>query len=102
MSGSDGLTMQVDVLLPGVLREHAGGADELRLTLPDDCDVTGAVAVMAQEWPALGRRLRDETGALRRHVNLFVDGDDVRALQGPRTVLRNGSVLHVLPSVAGG
>ena len=33
--------MQVDVLLPGVLREHAGGADELRLDLPDDCDVAG-------------------------------------------------------------
>ena len=50
----------------------------------------------------MGRRLRDETGALRRHVNLFVDGDDVRALQGPRTALHDGAVLHVLPSVAGG
>ncbi|WP_426561607.1 ubiquitin-like small modifier protein 1 [Angustibacter sp. McL0619] len=94
--------MQVQVLLPGVLREHAQGADEVRLELADGADVRAAVAEMAGRWPELGRRLRDETGALRRHVNVFVDGDDVRALSGVDTELRAGAVLHVLPSVAGG
>jgi molybdopterin converting factor small subunit len=94
--------MQVQVLLPGVLREHAQGADEVRLDLADGADVRAAVAQLADRWPDLGRRLRDETGALRRHVNVFVDGDDVRALHGVDTELRPGAVLHVLPSVAGG
>lgn len=94
--------MVVDVLLPGVLREHAGGHDTVRLDLGEAATVASALEELARQWPALGRRLRDDTGAVRRHVNLFVDGDDVRALQRTGTPLRDGSVLHVLPSVAGG
>ena len=96
------MTLAVDVLLPGVLREHAGGADEVRVEVPDGAAVREVLVVLAERWPALGRRLRDDTGAVRRHVNLFVDGDDVRALDGDRTPVRDGAVLHVLPSVAGG
>ena len=98
---SDG-TVRVDVLLPGVLREHAGGSDVLPLDLDPDATVSSALDELARQWPALGRRLRDDTGAVRRHVNLFVDGDDVRSLHRTQTPLREGSVLHVLPSVAGG
>jgi molybdopterin converting factor small subunit len=94
--------MQVEVLLPGVLREHADGHDDVRLDLPDSATVAAAVEQLAHRWPALGRKLRDDTGAVRRHVNLFVDGDDVRTLQGGDTRLCEGAVLHVLPSVAGG
>jgi molybdopterin converting factor small subunit len=92
----------VEVLLPGVLREHAGGHDSLRLELGADATVLAALDQLAQQFPALGRRLRDDTGAVRRHVNLFVDGDDVRTLLREQTALRDGAVLHVLPSVAGG
>jgi molybdopterin converting factor small subunit len=92
----------VDVLLPGVLREHAGGHDVVRLELADGATVASALASLGQQWPALGRRLTDETGAVRRHVNLFVDGDDVRSRERSGTALHDGAVLHVLPSVAGG
>ncbi|GAB3595301.1 MoaD/ThiS family protein [Angustibacter peucedani] len=94
--------MHVVVLLPGVLREHAAGADELHLEVPDAAAVADVLGEVDLRWPALGRRLRDETGTVRRHVNLFVDGEDVRGLDGDRTRLRDGAVLHVLPSVAGG
>jgi molybdopterin converting factor small subunit len=94
--------VRVDVLLPGVLREHADGQDCLALDLGDDATVRAALDALSQRWPALGRRLCDDTGAVRRHVNLFVDGDDVRTRQRVQTPLREGSVLHVLPSVAGG
>jgi sulfur-carrier protein len=94
--------VRVVVLLPGVLREHAEGFDEIGVELPDGARAEDLVAHVSQRWPALGRRLREDTGALRRHVNLFVDGEDVRALQGVRTTLPDGAVVHVLPSVAGG
>jgi sulfur-carrier protein len=94
--------VNVDVLLPGVLREHADGQDEVRLALADGATVRDALGELAARWPDLGRRLRDDTGAVRRHVNLFVDGDDVRTLQADSTGLHDGAVLHVLPSVAGG
>ena len=94
--------MRVVVLLPGVLREHADGLDEVKVDLPDGARAQDLVDEVSRRWPALGRRLREDTGALRRHVNLFVDGEDVRALDGVRTALTDGAVIHVLPSVAGG
>ena len=94
--------MRVVVLLPGALREHADGRDQVTVELPEGARAEDLVNDVSRRWPALGRRLRDDTGVLRRHVNLFVDGQDVRALHGIRTALRDGAVVHVLPSVAGG
>jgi molybdopterin converting factor small subunit len=91
----------VQVLLPGALAPLAGGARRLDLdaaggTLGDVLDRLAAV------HPLLGRRIRDETGAVRRFVNVYVDGDDVRFEEGLATTVRDGAVVQVLPSVAGG
>ncbi|BAS11644.1 putative sulfur carrier protein slr0821 [Arthrobacter sp. Hiyo4] len=50
----------------------------------------------------LARRLRDETGALRRYVNMYVAGDEVRRLQGLETEVSPGQEVLVIQSVAGG
>ena len=50
----------------------------------------------------LARRIRDETGQVRRFVNVYVDGDDVRFEEGLATKVRDGAEVQVLPSVAGG
>lgn len=93
--------MSVTVLLPGVLAEVAGGARRLHLD-PTPADVGALLDALAADHPLLVRRLRDETGALRRHVNVYVDGEDVRGRQGLRTPVRADAEVHVLPSVAGG
>ena len=62
-------------------------------------DVLDLLATMA---PGVDRRVRDETGALRRFVNVYVDEDECRALDGLRTPVPPGTVLFVIPSVAGG
>ena len=95
----------VEVVLPGVLAEDAGGARVLDLHLDAPAAVVRVHEVLdglAALHPLLGRRLRDERGVVRRHVNLFVDGDDIRATGGQDTTVRNGSTLYVLPNVAGG
>jgi molybdopterin converting factor small subunit len=94
--------VRVVVLLPGALREHAEGRDQVTVELPEGARVEDLVNDVSCRWPAVGRRLREDSGVLRRHVNLFVDGQDVRALNGIRTALQDGAVVHVLPSVAGG
>ncbi|HET8615050.1 MAG TPA: ubiquitin-like small modifier protein 1 [Actinomycetales bacterium] len=94
--------MRAVVLLPGVLREHAAGRDRLEVDLPDDARVGAVLELVSEEWPVLGRRLRDDTGAIRKHVNVFVDGEDVRRTGGLTTPVPDGAVVHVLPSVAGG
>jgi molybdopterin synthase sulfur carrier subunit len=93
--------MAVEVVLPGVLADLAGGTKHLQVepaggTLADLLDKLAAV------HPALARRIRDEAGAVRRFVNVYVDGDDVRYAGGLGTPVPDGAVVQVLPSVAGG
>ena len=93
--------MSVQVLLPGALANLAGGARHVDVepaggTLADVLDALGA------QHPMLARRIRDETGQVRRFVNVYVDGDDVRFEGGLATKVRDGAEVQVLPSVAGG
>lgn len=91
----------VQVLLPGVLADLAGGARTLSLDVPGGT-VTDLLDALSQAHPVLARRIRDETGALRRYVNVYVDGADVRGEQGLATAVGDRAVVQVLPSVAGG
>jgi sulfur-carrier protein len=93
--------MSVEVVLPGVLADLTGGSRHVEVdpgggTLADLLDTLGAV------HPRLDRRIRDEAGALRRFVNVYVDGDDVRFAGGLGAPVRDCAVVQVLPSVAGG
>ncbi|HET7901405.1 MAG TPA: ubiquitin-like small modifier protein 1 [Candidatus Nanopelagicales bacterium] len=90
----------VTVRLPSALSDVAGARSLVVAPTPDD--VAALLDGIRDENPALERRIRDETGALRRFINVYVDGDDVRHLDGPATTLRPGSEVHVIPSVAGG
>jgi molybdopterin converting factor small subunit len=91
------------VVLPGALRELAGGLGEVEVPVGAEAlTVRQCLDAVADGRPELGRRLRDETGAVRRHVNVFADGADIRSREGQDTRLGAGSVVHVLPSVAGG
>ncbi len=93
--------MTVQVLLPGVLATLAGGARHLEVE-PQGETLGDLLDALAAEHPTLCRRIRDETGAVRRFVNVYVDGDDVRFQGGLATKVRNGAEVQVLPSVAGG
>lgn len=90
----------VTLVLPTILAEVAGGRTEFAL------DGVGSVRAafddLAGRYPILGRRLRDERGQLRRYVNVYVDGDDVRRRQGLDTAVTEGQEILVIQSVAGG
>ena len=93
--------MTVQVLLPGVLASLAGGAKHVDVE-PAGNTLADLLDALAAEHPMLCRRIRDETGQVRRFVNVYVDGDDVRFEKGVATAVRDGAVVQVLPSVAGG
>jgi molybdopterin synthase sulfur carrier subunit len=93
--------VSVRLVLPGVLAEHAGGARHLTVD-PSLPTVEGLLDELGKQHPQLCRRIRDETGALRRHVNVYVNGENVRVGRGLATELPNGAEVQVLPSVAGG
>ncbi len=93
--------MPVTLRLPAVLADLAGGTR--RLELDGSPATVGALFdALAQTHPVLERRIRDETGAVRRFVNVYVDDSDIRHLDGIATPLRPDSDVTVLPSVAGG
>lgn len=92
----------ISVVLPSVLQPLAGGQSVL--TAPADRPVTVGKLLdsVTGHYPVLARRLRDETGALRRHVNIYVNGDEVRRLRGLETEVAAGQEVLVIQSVAGG
>jgi molybdopterin converting factor small subunit len=90
------------VRLAAALRAHAGGAGRLELDVAAPVTVTAVIDAIAAAHPAVGRRVRDETGTLRRHVNVFVGADNARDLDDVRTLVPEGVEVAVLPAVSGG
>ena len=91
--------MSITVNIPGPLRSCCAGASELFLSAPS---VRSALQQLERSHPALYRSVCDETGAVRRHVNLFVNTSNVRDLDGVDTALAPGDTLTILPAVSGG
>jgi molybdopterin converting factor small subunit len=94
--------MSVEVVLPGFLADLAGGSKHVEIDVGEVGTLAAVLDGLTEGRPLLDRRIRDETGRLRRFVNVYVDGDDVRFDQGVATTVKDGAVVQVLPSVAGG
>jgi molybdopterin converting factor small subunit len=91
--------MTIKVKLPTVLQPFAGGSEKVAI---EAATVGEAFQALEREHPALRRRLTDEQGGIRRHVNVYLGNDNIRDLDGLDTKLPDGAELLVLPSVAGG
>lgn len=98
MSDEAGVTLR----LPRVLQADAGGQRTLSLPVPAGGDLAGLLEGLRRTHPALERRLRDEQGRLRRHVNVYVEGTEVRRGEGLATPTGAGTSVEVLQSIAGG
>lgn len=95
--------MQIQVGLPVVLADLVGGRREIAVAMDGDEATIGQVLdVVGGVHPVLVRSIRDESGELRRQVNVYADGVDIRTLKVENTPVRDGAVVLVLPSVAGG
>ncbi len=92
-------TLSTTVRVPGQLRAYCGGATSLPLSATT---VRGALDELERDYPSLHRFVCDETGAVRRHLNVFVNTDHVRDRQGLETPLAPGDVVTILPAVSGG
>ena len=89
----------VTIFVPGLLRHCCAGASTLKVAA---ADLRGALEQLEVRFPALYRSVCDETGAVRRHVNLFVNSDNSRDLDGIDTTVAEGDVITILPAVSGG
>lgn len=92
----------VTVLLPRMLVPLADGAARVTVSVGADASLRDVVLALSASHPALARRLVDETGELRRHVNVYVDGEESRRLAGLATPVGEGTQVQVIGSIAGG
>jgi len=91
--------MSVRVRIPAPLRSVTEGQSEVSIGATS---VDQALVELEGRFPEIRQRLRDDGGALRRFVNLYVNGEDVRFLQGLETGLKEGDEVSIIPAVAGG
>jgi sulfur-carrier protein len=64
--------------------------------------VGAAIVELQSRYPGIKERLVDDTGAIRRFVNVYVNEEDIRFLQNQETPLRSGDELSIIPAIAGG
>ena len=91
--------MAVKVKLPTQLRAATGGDGEVAV---EGSTVGEALDALYALHPELKERIADEDGTLRRFVNVYLDGDDIRFGEGLATPVKDGAKLQILPAVAGG
>ena len=91
--------MAVTVKLPTQLRDAAGGATSAEVS---GTTVGEALEALYASHGELRERISDGDGGLRRFVNVYVGGEDIRFLEGLETPVEDGAELNVLPAVAGG
>ena len=94
--------MTARVVLPGLLRDLADGAAELPVELGAPAPLSQVLDAAFEPWPILASRIRDERGEIRRHVNVFVDGEDAKRAEGVQTPVGPQATVHVINAVSGG
>ena len=91
--------MAVTVRIPTILRSYTGGSAEVSA---QGATLAEVIEDLEANHPGLRARLLDDSGKLRRFVNVYVDDDDVRFADGLATSTGDGAKLSIIPAVAGG
>ncbi|MFD7159736.1 ubiquitin-like small modifier protein 1 [Kribbella sp. NPDC059898] len=91
--------MSVSVRVPTILRPYTQGASEVSA---EGGTLTEVLDSLDTSYPGIKGRVLDESGELRRFVNVYVDDDDVRFAEGLQTTIKDGGQISIIPAVAGG
>jgi len=91
--------MATTVRIPTPLRRLTNGQDKLEI---ESANVSEMIDSMESEFPGFKERLLDENGELRYFVNIYLNGEDVRFLEGVATPISSGDEISIVPAVAGG
>lgn len=91
--------MSVVVRIPTPLRRMTNGQDKVEL---QEAALSAMIDRLEADYPGIRERLIDENGELRYFVNIYLNGEDVRFLQGLDTTAVAGDEISIVPAVAGG
>jgi molybdopterin synthase sulfur carrier subunit len=91
--------MPIPVTIPTPLRPLTENLDIVEV---EGATVSELLAALDRRYPGIGERLLDAQGNLRRFVNIYVNGEDVRFLQDKETPVKPGDEVSIVPAIAGG
>ncbi|HZQ99904.1 MAG TPA: ubiquitin-like small modifier protein 1 [Chloroflexota bacterium] len=91
--------MAVTVRVPTPLRRVAGGNKDVQA---DGATVSALIDDLEKRYPGFKDRLCDDDGSLKRFINLYVNGEDIRYADGLETSLKDGDEVSIIPAVSGG
>jgi sulfur-carrier protein len=98
---SDDELKMITVELPGALGLHVNG--KTKVVLDEPCKTVGdALAALGRRSPGVMDRVMDERGNVRRHVNVFVNDESIRFLNGLNTPAPDGTTILILAAISGG
>lgn len=91
--------MAVSVLIPTPLRKLTNDQESVEV---NSGTITTVISDLEAKFPGLAARLTDDSGNLRKFVNVYVNEEDVRFLQGKETAVKDGDSVSIVPAIAGG
>lgn len=91
--------MPIKVRVPTPLRRFTAGVDEVSAS---GDSIRAVIADLESNHPGIGERLLDDKGELRRFVNVYLNGDDIRFLNQLNSTVKDGDDISIVPAIAGG
>jgi sulfur-carrier protein len=91
--------MQVRVRVPTPLRRFTQGKDEVSA---EGASISAVIESLEHSHPGIRQRLLDDKGELRRFVNIYVNGEDIRFLDALNSQVKDGDDISIVPAIAGG
>jgi MoaD family protein len=91
--------MSVKVLIPTPLRRLTNNREEVEVSGED---IAMLIEDLERQFPGIKERICDEEGKVRRFINIFVNSEDIRFLDGEATKIKDGDEISIIPAIAGG
>jgi molybdopterin synthase sulfur carrier subunit len=91
--------MAIKVRIPQPLQKLTGGKE---LVEASGANVKSLIGDLEKNFPGMKDRICDDSGRVRRFINIYINEEDIRFLQGDATELKDGDEVSIIPAIAGG
>jgi molybdopterin synthase sulfur carrier subunit len=95
----EGVDMPVVVRIPTPLQKFTQNQSEVQVS---GATIDGVVVELDARFPGIRERLCDDSGAIRKFINLYLNDEDIRFMDGEKTVVQDGDEVAIIPAIAGG
>ncbi len=92
--------MPVQVLIPAPMRSLTG--QQARVSIDGGATVGEVLTALAEQHPGIRERIFESSGRVRRFVNVYLNGEDIRGLEAEQTAVKDGDEIGIIPAMAGG